>query len=405
MTLHFRTVFKVFFISIFLFSMCFASSSITTTPSLNLTSINRSLDIALVHAKNMSEELKKMKGALPRSIDAQGKLVTSDAAWWTSGFYPGELWYLYEYSKDREVLKLAQQYTQLLEAQQYATDNHDIGFMLYCSYGNGFRLTGDKQYKELIQTGSNSLMKRYNPKVGLIRSWDIRPEIWQYPVIIDNMMNLEMLFWASKQTNNPEMYKKTVSHAVKTMENHFRPDYSCYHVVSYDTLSGLAHRKQTAQGLNDSSSWARGQGWALYGFTMVYRFTKEKRFLEQALHVADYILSHPSIPSDKVPLWDFNAGKGALRDASAAALMASALIELSEYAPAQRARFLEFAKQQLISLSSDKYFANPNTNGNFVLKHSVGNMPKNYEIDTPLSYADYYYVEALLRYRKLLMKH
>jgi hypothetical protein len=247
-------------------------------------------------------------------------------------------------------------------------------------------------------------MERYNPTIGLIRSWDFNKDIWQYPVIIDNMMNLELLFWAAKETNNSQMYQAAVSHADKTMQHHFRPDYSCWHVVSYDTVSGLPHIKQTHQGLNDSSSWARGQAWALYGYSMVYRETREKRFLDMANQVAKYIMTHPSIPADKVPLWDFNAPSDAPRDASSAALIASSLIELAEFVPEKRSNYLKFAEQQLLSLSSKKYFAEPGTNANFILKHSVGNYPAGYEIDAPLSYADYYYVEALIRYRNILMR-
>ncbi len=364
--------------------------------------IDVALEKAVKQAEFMSGELKNLPGLFPRSADCNGKLTTSNAEWWTSGFYPGELWYLYEFSKSIKIQKLAKQYTEILESQKWATDNHDIGFMLYCSFGNGLRLTNDAQYKQILLTAASSLMKRFNPKVGLIRSWDFNKENWQYPVIIDNMMNLELLFWAAKQSNDSAMYKATVSHATKTMIHHFRPDYSCWHVVSYDTITGLPHLKQTHQGLNDSSSWARGQAWALYGFTMVYRETKDPKFLKQATNVAEYIINNPAMPADKIPLWDFNDKPTSYRDASAGALIASALIELAEYTPELKQKYLNFAKQQLIALSSSEYTAQTGQNAGFILKHSVGNYPKGYEIDAPLSYADYYYVEAMLRYRKLL---
>jgi rhamnogalacturonyl hydrolase YesR len=277
-----------------------------------------------------------------------------------------------------------------------------VGFMLYCSSGNGFRLTGEEKYHEIITTGAHSLMTRYKDKPGLVRSWDFNRDIWQYPVIIDNMMNLELLFEIARETNDSTMYKAAVGHAEKTMKHHFRPDYSCWHVVSYDTITGLPQLKQTHQGLTDNSAWARGQAWALYGYTMTYRETKSPRFLEHAKRIADYLLSHPAMPADKIPLWDFDAPENAPRDASAAAIIASALIELSQYAPENKAEYLHFAEQQLLSLSSGKYFAKEGSNGHFILKHSTGNMPANSEIDAPLSYADYYYVEALMRYRNLL---
>jgi unsaturated chondroitin disaccharide hydrolase len=366
--------------------------------------IDNCLDQAIVKAKNMSKTIEFQEDALPRSIDKNGKLVTSNSSWWTSGFYPGELWYLYEYSRDTELLRLANKYSMRIENQQYTKDTHDLGFMLFCSFGNGFRLTGNKKYEEVLKNGAKSLMTRYNPNIGLIRSWDFGEDLWQYPVIIDNMMNLELLYWVTQETKGSTMYAAATSHAIKTMKNHFRPDYSCFHVVSYDTITGLPHIKQTNQGLNDSSAWARGQAWALYGFTLVYRFTKDKQFLDHAVKVANFIMNHPSTPEDKIQVWDFNAPKGTYRDASAAAIIASALIELSDYAPEQRTQYLDFTKQQLISLSSAKYFAKKGTNGNFILMHSVGSLPHNSEVDVPLSYADYYYVEALCKYKKYLMK-
>lgn len=371
---------------------------------LTIKTIDKCLNRALVSAKLMSASLGESPVLLPRSADENHKLITSSPEWWTSGFFPGELWYLYDYSGNSEFKDMAIRYSNMLESQKYVTDNHDIGFMLYCSFGNGLRLTNEIRYKEILIIAAQSLMERYNPTIGLIRSWDFNKDIWQYPVIIDNMMNLELLFWAAKETNNSQMYQAAVSHADKTMQHHFRPDYSCWHVVSYDTVSGLPHIKQTHQGLNDSSSWARGQAWALYGYSMVYRETREKRFLDMANQVAKYIMTHPSIPADKVPLWDFNAPSDAPRDASSAALIASSLIELAEFVPEKRSNYLKFAEQQLLSLSSKKYFAEPGTNANFILKHSVGNYPAGYEIDAPLSYADYYYVEALIRYRNILMR-
>lgn len=395
---------KIFVVLLFSCIFSFVLKAQTKEQDLTIDLIDKSLDRAIVHAKNMSRLIENNKEALPRSIDQNGKLVTSDPAWWTSGFYPGELWYLYDYSRDKELLKLADKYSLRLKDQQFNTDNHDIGFMLNCSFGNGFRLTGNEKYKEILENGAKSLLTRFSPKVGLIRSWDFNKEEWQYPVIIDNLMNLELLFWVSKNTQNREMFTGAVSHASKTMKYHFRPDYSCWHVVSYDTISGLPQIRQTHQGLNDSSSWARGQSWALYGFTMAYRETKQNQFLKQAINVAKFIINHPSIPADKIPLWDFDAPKDSFRDASAAAIIASALIELSDYSPEYKSQFLNFAKQELISLSSDQYFAKEKSNGNYVLKHSVGNYPQNYEMDTPLSYADYYYVEALIRYRNLILK-
>ncbi|MGL6179972.1 MAG: glucuronyl hydrolase, partial [Tannerellaceae bacterium] len=277
--------------------------------------------------------------------------------------------------------------------------------MLYCSFGNGLRLGGYDAYKEVLLTGTESLSTRYKDNVGAIRSWDWNQKVWQYPVIIDNMMNLELMMWAAKESGNKRFAEMAKSHADKTMKNHFRNDYSCYHVVSYDTITGKPHKKQTWQGYADESAWARGQAWALYGYTMMYRETGEKRYLNHAKKVAEYIMNHPNLPEDKIPYWDFNAPQipNEERDASAGALIASALIELSQYTKGDfSTKCLDVAETQVRALTSDAYLAEEGTNANFILKHSVGAKPLKSEIDVPLTYADYYYVEALVRYKKLL---
>lgn len=369
--------------------------------------IEHSLSIAARQSMKMAKSLIKEEGKLPRTIVGD-TLRTSSSSWWTSGFFPGTLWYLYEATGNDSLKYYAEKFTSRIEKEQYTTNNHDVGFMLYCSYGNGFRLTGNKQYEKILLQGAKSLDTRFNQSVGCIRSWDWNSDIWKYPVIIDNMMNLELLSWASKTSKDTTFINHANQHAQTTMRNHFRPDYSSYHVVSYDPASGKPHIKQTEQGYSDESSWARGQAWALYGFTMMYRETQKKEYLEQSVNIADFIVKHPNLPEDKIPYWDFNAPDipNALRDASAGAIIASALIELSLYTKPERSQtYLSVAEQQIKALSSENYLALPNSNCNFILKHSVGNMPHNGEIDTPLTYADYYYVEALLRYRKNVLKN
>lgn len=254
-------------------------------------------------------------------------------------------------------------------------------------------------------TGSNSLATRFRDKVGLIRSWDFNTHIWQYPVIIDNMMNLEFLMWAFKATGEEHFRDMAVSHADKTLQHHFRKDYSCYHVVSYDTLSGLPHKKQTFQGLSDESSWSRGQAWALYGFTMMYRETRKPEYLAHAQHIAAFLINHPNMPENKVPYWDYDVEPTPETpcDASAAAIMASALVELGELSDKNDGKvYIDFAEQQIRSLTSSDFMAVPSSNGHFALMHSTGNFPGHSEVDAPLSYADYYYVEALLRMKKAM---
>jgi hypothetical protein len=345
-------------------------------------------------------------GRMPKTYTAvMDRLETSDADWWTSGFYPGTLFYLYEFSHDTALLREATDRLQLLEKEQYNKGTHDLGFMMYCSYGNGLRLLAAPEYKAILLNSARSLSTRFNPKVGCIRSWDSKP--WTYPVIIDNMMNLELLFWATRTSGDSSFYRIAVRHANTTKLNHFRPDYSSYHVVDYDTATGEVLAKKTAQGYADSSAWARGQSWGLYGYTVMYRCTHDQVYLDQAEHIAAFILNNPHLPADKIPYWDYSAPDipRALRDASAASVMASALIELSQYVPSEKGRgYLDVAEQIIVGLSSNNYKAVVGSNGGFLLRHSVGHLPARSEVDVPLTYADYYFVEAMLRYKELAAK-
>lgn len=350
----------------------------------------------------MAKKYESQTDRLPRTFE-KGKDVSSDSRWWCSGFFPGSLWYVYENSKSPEMLKYAKMYTNRVEREKYTTDNHDVGFMLYCSFGNGFRLTGDQNYREVLLTGARSLSTRYNPNVGLIRSWNHNRKNWQYPVIIDNIMNLELLLWATKTSGDSFFQKIALSHADKTIENHFRPDYSSFHVVSYDTLTAKPHKKQTHQGYSDESAWSRGQAWGIYGYTYLYRETKDKRYLEQAKNIADFLMNHPQMPQDYIPYWDFNSPEipNTPRDASAACIIASALVELSDYVDAELAnKYLNIVETQIRTLASPKYTADLGENGCFILKHSTGAYPLHSEIDVPMTYADYYYLEALTRLKR-----
>jgi len=336
----------------------------------------------------------------PRTLDHQGNLVLIPAKDWVSGFFPGELWYLYEHTHSSKWLAAAKQYTAKVEPEQFDKGTHDVGFKIYCSVGNGYRLTKNEHYKEVIIQAAKTLCTRFNPVVRAIKSWDHRKE-WKYPVIIDNMMNLELLFVATKLSGDSTFHKVAVSHANTTMKNHFRPDYSSYHVIDYDPQTGAVLHKQTHQGFADSSAWARGQGWGLYGYTMCYRETKDPAYLKQAEAIAKFIFSHPNLPKDKVPYWDFDAPDrpNAPRDASAAALMASALYELSTYSKNGK-QYKKTANQILHSLTKN-YQAKPGESKGFLLLHSTGHKPANSEIDVPISYADYYYLEALTRQNRL----
>ena len=366
--------------------------------------IDESLAFSAKQYTLMAEVMKDKPDLLPRTTDASGALVASNSGWWTSGFFPGSLWYLYEYSKDDKFKDAAIQMTSRVEKEKNNTGTHDLGFMLYCSLGNGLRLTGDTSYNDVLLTGARSLSTRFRPNIGCIQSWGSRKG-WQCPVIIDNMMNLEFLMWAFNQTGDSSFYKIAVTHSDTTIKNHFRTDYSTWHVVSYDTITGNVEAKQTAQGAADGSAWSRGQSWGLYGYTVMYRETGLLRYLDQAQRIADFLISHPNLPEDKIPYWDYNAPgiPNVERDASAGAIMASALIDLSSYVgDEKKAQYLDIAEKQIRSLSSPAYLAKEGENGNFILMHSVGSLPGKSEVDVPLTYADYYFIEALLRYKKIL---
>lgn len=367
-----------------------------------ITTIDSALLFAEKQSLLMAKKYEKQEGKLPRTFE-NNQDVSSDSRWWCSGFFPGVLWYIYENSKNAEVESFAKLYTARIEREKYTTDNHDVGFMIYSSFGNGYRLTQDPHYKEVMLTAAKSLSTRYNAKVGLIRSWDHNTEQWQYPVIIDNIMNLELLLWASEQSENEPFKDIALSHADKTLQHHFRPNYSSYHVVSYDTVSALPHRKQTHQGLSDESSWSRGQAWGLYGYTYLYRETKDERYLQQAMGIANYLLNHPNMPADYIPYWDYDSPDipNTYRDVSAASIMASALIDLSNFVDEKLAKqYSAAAITQVKTLATPAYTANLGENGCFILKHSVGAYPLHSEVDVPLTYADYYYVEALTKLKK-----
>lgn len=338
------------------------------------------------------------KASYPRSTNPDGTIKRVGPSDWTSGFFPGSLWLMYENTKDTVWKARAEQWTSALESQKTNTSTHDVGFILYSSYGTGFRLTGNENYKAILLQGAKSLSTRFNSIVGAIKSWDNKAP-YTFPVIIDNMMNLEILFWATKISGDSSYYKIAVKHALTTIANHFRTDNSSYHVVDYNPLNGSILSKGTYQGLNNLSDWARGQAWGLYGFTMCYRETGDVRFLNMAKKIADFYLSHPNTPSDLVPYWDFDAFD--YRDASAASIASSGLLELSRFTSDKSTEYYNFGIKILKSLCSVTYSASLGTNNNFILKHSVGNKPKNSEINTPLCYADYYFIQGLLRHKKI----
>lgn len=342
---------------------------------------------------------------LPRSLDEQGKVVTVEPHDWTSGFFPGSLWLIFEHTREEKWKQAAMDYTARLESIKSYDGTHDLGFMLGCSYGQGYRLTQDPGYRDVLIAGAQTLATRFNEKTGAIRSWDAGP--WKFPVIVDNMMNLELLTWASRESGDQALLTVALTHADTTDQHHFRPDGSSVHLVDFDPKTGAVLRKQTVQGAADGSAWARGQAWGLYGYTAMFRETREPVYLERALRIADFLVKHPRLPADGVPYWDFDAPgiPNAPRDSSAAAIMSSALFELASFADAERAAlYRATAAKQLRSLASPAYRAGVGANGGFILTHATGHHPEGREIDVPLVYADYYFLEALTRFEAVLKR-
>jgi len=362
---------------------------------------NRVFSTAIYEFSEMDKSLSP--GCYPRSYK-YGELITSDTQWWCSGFFPGSLWYVYEYTGNEEIKELAKKYTLGLSHILEGRTSHDLGFQINCSYGNALRITGDSLlYAPMIKEAAGKLASRFIPEVGCTKSWDWgASEGWDCPVIIDNMMNLELLLVAASITGEEAFADIANTHATTTMAHHFRDDYTCYHVVDYDSKDGSVRRRQTHQGYSDESAWSRGQAWALYGYTMMYQKTGRSEYLTQAEKVAGMILEN--LKYGPIPIWDFDDPKGvkSYRDASAGAVMASAFATLSELSPKKKLsrKYRAIAEEQVRELASPSYFTTTDELGGFLLKHSVGNLPGESEVDRPLTYADYYFLEALLKLAK-----
>lgn len=361
------------------------------------------LKYAIQCTTNARSQSKDKRRISPRCTEKNGSLRIVTPGDWCSGFFPGSLWQLYAYTGNDYWKEQAAAHTWLLEAVKNHRGTHDLGFMVYCSFGQGYELTGDTTLRNVVIQAAKTLSTRYNPTIKAIRSWDFNRNRWQYPVIIDNMMNLEMLFRATQLTGDSVYHHIAVNHANTTLANHFRPDASSYHVVDYDTINGKARTKCTFQGIADESVWSRGQSWGLYGYAMCYRFTHNPAYLQHAQRIADYFFSLPALPKDLVPYWDMEdpAIPKAPRDASSAAIFASGLYELSTYVSADKQQHYKSIADRIVNSLNRQYRSPEDSNQGFLLLHSTGNYPGKDEIDVPISYADYYYLEALLRKKKL----
>jgi len=384
---------------------CVSTTAETLNPEEALAYCDNHVRLTLTELKGDNDTIDYTM--MPRNImasDNRWHCRKADKAEWCSGFWPGVLWYDYEATKNEEIRQQAERFTSSLKfLSKTPAFDHDLGFLMFCSYGNGYRLTNNPEYKQIILDTADSLATLFNPAVGTILSWPRNVDFYGgHNTIMDNMINLEMLFWAAKNGDNKSLYDIAVKHAETTMKHHFREDYTSYHVAVYDSISGDFIKGVTHQGYADNSMWARGQSWAIYGYTMVYRETRDPKFLEFAQKVTDVYLDR--LPDDYIPYWDFDdpAIPDSPRDASAACVVASALLELQNYVDQEKSKtYIDAAKKMLTSLSSPDYQCGDMKPA--FLMHSVGHKPAGSEIDTSIIYADYYYIEALLRLKKLDM--
>lgn len=363
------------------------------------------------------EELKQKDGSYDYTMEPRNILKgDKQKGWncrkatpeeWCDGFWPGILWMDYQNTKDEAVRKAAEGYTESLKGIAYRPCyDHDIGFLMFCSYGKGYEVNHSQEYKNVILASADSLATLFNPIVGTILSWprEVKPRNWPHNTIMDNMMNLDMMFWAARNGGNKLLHDLAVTHAKTTMQNHFRPDGSCYHVAVYDTINGNLIKSVTHQGYSDDSMWSRGQSWAIYGYTMVYRYTRNKMFLDFAQKVTDiYIKRLKETSDDFIPLWDMDDSRGTMgapKDVSAACVVADALLELQKYVGGEKGEeYKQFALQTLAQLSTSKYQSGKKNVA--FLMHSTGHHPAGSEIDASIIYADYYYLEALNRVKNI----
>ena len=368
----------------------------------DMSSGNQDVDVLLENRYKMLLDYPIDSMAFPRTMTVEtGQIQKVPSKDWTSGFFVGNLWQLYQLTKDEVYKERAKLWTAFIEKEKFNDKTHDMGFKVFCSFGKGLEVENNETYKNIIVESAQTLSTRFNPKVGAIRSWDFNSDIWEFPVIIDNMLNLELLFEATKISGDSTFHKIAVAHANTTLKNHFRSDNSTWHVVVYDTIAGSVKDKLTHQGFSNESSWARGQGWAIYGYTMAYRYTKDIAYLKQAEATANFFMNHKNLPEDGIPYWDFNDPSipNAPKDVSAATLVASGLVELYRFT--KNEAYLNYSKKVVNSLKSTDFILDDTVKGPFVLNHSTGNWPKNDEVNEPIVYADYYYLETILRIKAL----
>ncbi len=378
---------------------------------------NTKLDSKVDHALNFArQQLKKTIASLSNDTNQfpEEAILGEDLTWktknlngWGSGYFPGMLWYMYEDTTDDFWKQKAQAWTISLENEKGNINHHDIGLIIGCSFGHAYRLTNDSYYRQVVVEAANSLARRFNPAVGCTRSWGKIDNDKTFTVIIDNMVCTELLFMGAKLGGQKQWYDMAVSHALKTMKNHIRSDSSTYHVVEYDPVKGGVIQKRSHQGFAEESCWARGQAWAIYGFTTTFRETGDEPFLKTAQKTADYFIDN--LPKDHIPYWDFRLPdiQKAKRDTSAAAIAASGMLELSTLTKDEQAskKYFDTACSILNALCCAPYLAEGTKSPAILLQMTYGvKDATNDKIIGSWIWGDYYFVEAMMRYKQITQK-
>ena len=402
-----KTIFMKYVIVILLLILnsCTSSSDKSELKGLSASKVDELIEHAASQYKVLLQNAPD-SSQYPFYLNEDGSIFFVEKKNWTSGYVPGVMWYLYANTQDQFWKNQAMRWCTSIESEKLATNKHDTGVMLYTSFGLGHKIGGVKEYKDILIEGADSLLVRYNEKIGLIKSWNSKglQNDWLFPVIIDGMIVLDLPFYAGKFSDNKEMIRKATSHATITMQNHFRDDGSAPHVVDYDPNTGKKRYFDTHQGYSKASSWARGQAWAIYGFPLAYRYTGDRSYLETAMRTADYVFTHENMPDDLIPFWDYLAPEipDEPRDASAAAIMCAGLLEMCQYLNDEdKEKYLNYAQKIIISLSKPEYLCENGDCQGFILKHSVYNKPSGKGVDTPINFTDFYFLEALIRYKEL----
>lgn len=321
---------------------------------------------------------------------------------WTTSFWTGQLWLAYQWTQDEKYCRVAEGHLADFRARldrQLDVDHHDLGFLYTLSAIAPWRLTGSEYARETAVLAARTMMNRYIPAAGIFQAWGRMDDPEQRGrTIIDCMMNLPLLYWASQVTGEPAFAAAAETHARKSAAHFFRPDDTTFHTFYFDVETGAPRYGKTAQGAGDHSCWARGQAWAIYGFALSYRYTRAAVFLEYASRAADYFLAH--LPADRVAYWDlvFTDGSGEERDSSSAAIAACGLLELASWLPAGAKTAAYRAEAEAMARSLSEGYATQETPAsNAQILHGVYSKPANHGVDEANLWGDYFYVEALMR--------